>query len=107
MPTLKNLININPESTAQKLSEKMQGFVLSTLQKRGAVIGISGGIDSSVCLALCIKSFGAKRVVGISMPEIIFFMLAILTAFPTATMQIRLTIISPPTTGTLMGIPSL
>ncbi len=69
MPALKNLININPESTAQKLSEKMQRFVLSTLQKRGAVIGISGGIDSSVCLALCIKSFGAKRVVGISIPE--------------------------------------
>ena len=69
MPALKNLININSESTAQKLSEKMQRFVLSNLQKRGAVIGISGGIDSSVCLALSIKSFGAKRVVGISIPE--------------------------------------
>jgi len=69
MPALKNLININPESTAQKLSEKMQRFLLSNLQKRGAVIGISGGIDSSVCLALCIKSFGAKRVVGIPIPE--------------------------------------
>jgi len=69
MPALKNLININPESASTKIAAKMQKIVFTDLQKRGAVIGISGGIDSSVCLALCIKSFGAKRVVGISIPE--------------------------------------
>jgi NAD+ synthase len=34
-----------------------------------AVIGISGGIDSSVCMALSVKAFGAEKVVGIIMPE--------------------------------------
>jgi NAD+ synthase len=39
------------------------------LKKRGAVVGISGGIDSSVTLGLCVRAFGPNRVVGIMMPE--------------------------------------
>jgi NAD+ synthase len=35
----------------------------------GAVVGTSGGIDSSVCLALAAKAFGPERVLGIIMPE--------------------------------------
>ncbi|MCK7528657.1 MAG: asparagine synthase-related protein [Ignavibacteriales bacterium] len=33
------------------------------------MVGISGGIDSSVVLALCAKTFGPDRVLGIMMPE--------------------------------------
>jgi len=69
MPTLKELIDIDPESTIGSIVEMMQRIVLNKLQKRGAVIGVSGGLDSSVCLTLSIKAFGVKRVVGISMPE--------------------------------------
>jgi NAD+ synthase len=39
------------------------------MKKTGAVVGISGGIDSSVCAALCAKALGPKRMVGIMMPE--------------------------------------
>jgi NAD+ synthase len=46
------------------LRENMRG-----LHKSGAVLGISGGIDSSVCLALCVKAFGADRVVPLLLPE--------------------------------------
>jgi len=70
MPTLEELINIDPKKTSAKIVKIMQKIVLNDLQKRGAVIGVSGGLDSSVCLALSIKAFGIKRVVGISMPEI-------------------------------------
>ena len=41
----------------------------NTLQRRGAIVGISGGIDSSVTLALSAKAFGPKRVLGIMLPE--------------------------------------
>ena len=33
-----------------------------------AVVGISGGIDSSVTAALCVKALGASRVIGVLMP---------------------------------------
>ncbi len=42
----------------------MRGF-----HRTGAVLGISGGIDSSVCLALSVKAFGAERVVPLLLPD--------------------------------------
>ena len=39
------------------------------LHRSGAVLGISGGIDSSVCLALSVKAFGAERVVPLLLPD--------------------------------------
>ena len=34
-----------------------------------AVLGISGGKDSSVCAALCAEALGAERVIGVTMPN--------------------------------------
>ena len=47
------------------LRETVQG----QLKRRGAVLGLSGGIDSSVCAALCVRAFGAERVLGLFMNE--------------------------------------
>jgi NAD+ synthase len=48
----------------QWLKESMRG-----LRRSGAVLGISGGIDSSVCLALSVKAFGPERVVPLLLPD--------------------------------------
>src|SRR5690606_7483800 len=40
-----------------------------SLRRKGAVVGVSGGIDSSVTLALCAKAFGSERVLALLMPE--------------------------------------
>jgi NAD+ synthase len=47
----------------------MQETVHKKFRRQGGVVGISGGIDSSVCLALAAKAFGPERVVGILLPE--------------------------------------
>jgi NAD+ synthase len=39
------------------------------LRRRGVVIGLSGGVDSSVTAALCVRAVGAGRVIGLLMPE--------------------------------------
>jgi len=39
------------------------------LHKRGLVVGISGGIDSSVTAALCVRAVGPDKVIGLQMPE--------------------------------------
>lgn len=57
----------------QKETEKIVGFLRETvnqdLRRHGAIVGISGGIDSSVCLALSARAFGADKVLGIMLPE--------------------------------------
>jgi NAD+ synthase len=43
--------------------------VLKQLRRRGVVLGLSGGVDSSVVAALCVRAFGASAVFGVLMPE--------------------------------------
>ncbi len=42
---------------------------LVKLRRRGVVLGMSGGVDSSVCAALMVRALGTKRVLGLVMPE--------------------------------------
>ena len=53
----------------QRLVAFIRRSLKETLHKRGVVVGVSGGIDSSVTAALCVRAIGADRVVGILMPE--------------------------------------
>lgn len=58
----------DPEGTVEEIVEAMKREVRG-FRRRGAVVGISGGIDSSVVAALCARAFGADKVVGLLMPE--------------------------------------
>lgn len=62
-------MNIDTDSLAPKLEADIREMVFKKMKKKGVVIGISGGIDSSVCLAICVKALGKDRVYGILMPE--------------------------------------
>lgn len=57
------------ELAVNKIVSKLQNDVLHNIKRFGAAIGISGGIDSSVCMALAAKAFGPEKVLGIMMPE--------------------------------------
>ena len=57
------------ESVVNTIVNKLKDDVIGKLKRSGAVVGISGGIDSSVCLALSCKAFGSEKVVGLIMPE--------------------------------------
>ena len=59
---------IDPEKTAQRIEEAIRRQV-SELKRRGIVVGLSGGIDSSVVTCLCARALGAERVQVLFMPE--------------------------------------
>src|SRR5512140_3595682 len=66
----KNIILLeNVEKVANEIISKLQQDVRYNFKRNGGVLGISGGIDSSVCLALSVKAFGPDKVIGIIMPE--------------------------------------
>jgi len=52
-----------------RICDWMVATVATTLRRRGVIIAISGGIDSSVCAALAVRAFGAKKVYGLLLPE--------------------------------------
>lgn len=59
----------NVEEEVNRITEKMKQDLLSKLKRKGAVIGISGGIDSSLTLALAVKAFGSENILGVMLPE--------------------------------------
>jgi len=65
----KHVLNINPETEAARIISMLRQNVGQVMHRRGVVIGISGGVDSSVALALCVRAFGPQRVAAIMMPE--------------------------------------
>jgi NAD+ synthase len=62
-------LQIDAAKEADRLQEAIRVTVFEKLRRRGVVLGISGGIDSSVAAALCARALGAERVLGLFMPE--------------------------------------
>ena len=52
-----------------KITHKLRQIVLKRFKKRGVVVALSGGIDSSVVGALCVRALGKERVFGLLLPE--------------------------------------
>lgn len=65
----KDSILINAKEEAERLISELRNVVAKKLHKRGAVVGVSGGIDSSVVLALCANAFGPDKVLALMMPD--------------------------------------
>jgi len=62
-------LRLDAERTVEELSERLRETVYKDLRRRGAVIGLSGGVDSSLVAHLCARAFGPERVLGVLMPE--------------------------------------
>ncbi len=68
-PLTPDVLKLDLEKTADELAGKLRDTVVGTLKRRGMVVGLSGGIDSSVTAGLAVRAFGRDRVLGLLMPE--------------------------------------
>lgn len=62
-------LRIDPAEEVERITEAIREHVFGRLRRKGVVLGLSGGIDSSVTAALCVRALGADRVLGLLMPE--------------------------------------
>jgi NAD+ synthase len=62
-------LKIDCAAEVERIAKWMVDTVATTLHKRGVIIALSGGVDSSVCGALAVKAFGPKKVFGLLLPE--------------------------------------
>jgi NAD+ synthase len=64
----KHVLEIDAAVVARDIVESIRSQVTS-FRRRGAVTGVSGGIDSSVVVTLCTRALGQDRVLALFMPE--------------------------------------
>ncbi len=62
------MLSLGP-GAVERILEAVRREVLGTLRRRGAVVAVSGGIDSSVVAALCARALGPERVLALLLPE--------------------------------------
>ncbi len=68
-PFSPDVLNIDYDREVEKISEYIRHSLQKVLKRKGIVLGVSGGIDSSTTAALCVNAIGKERVFGILMPE--------------------------------------
>src|SRR6478735_5573940 len=62
------VLELNLDQVADAAGAKMREYI-GRMGRRGAVVAISGGIDSSVCAALSVRALGKERVFCLLLPE--------------------------------------
>lgn len=65
----KHVLDIDAEMESERIIGQIRQTILKDYKRRGVVIGVSGGIDSSTVLALAVEALGPERVVALTMPE--------------------------------------
>jgi NAD+ synthase len=65
----KDALVLDAAAEVDRIVAVLRRQVLGSFRRRGAVIGLSGGVDSSVVAALCVRAFGNDKVLGVFMPE--------------------------------------
>ena len=62
-------LDIDAEAEAGRIVAALRAQARDVTRKRGLVLGLSGGIDSSVCAALAARAVGPRNVFCLFMPE--------------------------------------
>lgn len=63
------VLAIDCEREVARIGAWMVATVAKDLRRRGVIVALSGGVDSSVCAALAVKALGKDKVYGLLLPE--------------------------------------
>jgi NAD+ synthase len=64
-----DILKMDAVAVSAAIETEIRDIVLQRLNRKGVIVALSGGIDSSVVAALCRKALGSARVVGLMLPE--------------------------------------
>lgn len=69
IPFHRGLLDLDCEREAQKICDFIREQSVRRYRRKGIVVGLSGGIDSSTVVALAARALGPQRVLALMMPE--------------------------------------
>lgn len=64
-----DVLDLDYGKEADHIAARLREILARTLHRRGLVVAISGGIDSSTCLGLAVRALGPERVFALILPE--------------------------------------
>ena len=64
-----SVLDLDYAAEADRIAQRLRHIVARDLHRRGLVVAISGGIDSTVCAALAVRALGPERVFCLVLPE--------------------------------------
>jgi len=65
----RDVLKLDCRAEVQRIVEGLRHNVQEVLRRKGGVLGVSGGVDSAVVLALSVRAFGPERLVALLLPE--------------------------------------
>lgn len=64
-----SVLEIDCAAEVERITKRMIEIVAGEQRRRGVIIALSGGVDSSVSGALAVRAFGPRKVFGLMLPE--------------------------------------
>ena len=64
----KDVLKLDCKSEVERICQFIQQE-LRDVKRDGIIVGLSGGIDSALCAALCVEAIGKDKVFGLILPE--------------------------------------
>ncbi len=65
----RDILKVDAEAESNRIVQALRSQVLEALKRDGGVVGVSGGVDSAVVLALAVRALGADRLTALLLPE--------------------------------------
>ena len=63
------VLQLDPEKEASRIADFITDMTRKHFRRKGAVVGLSGGIDSALTAELCVRALGRERVLALILPE--------------------------------------
>lgn len=63
------VLDLDYEAEAERIAAELRRVIAHECKRRGLVVALSGGIDSSCVAALAVRALGPSKVFGVHMPE--------------------------------------
>ena len=64
-----DLLRIDAPAETESIAKSIREIVFTRFRRKGAVVAVSGGIDSSVVASLCVRALGPENVIVLFLPE--------------------------------------